>query len=159
MAELNADFRDLLAGLTEARADFLVVGAHALSWHGYPRSTGDLDILVAPTAENAARVFRALALFGAPLAALGITEGTLGTEGMVCQIGVPPRRIDILTRLSGVTFEEAWQSRVVGRWSGLAVPVLGRSALIAYKKATGRPKDLADVSELEKPPDRSPLPG
>lgn len=146
---MNDDFQDLLAALVEERVRFLVVGAHALAVHGVPRATGDLDIWVAPELENAVRVWRALARFGAPLEAQGITREDLCRSGTVYQIGLPPRRIDILTEIDGVDFEEAWPSRVTNSVGSLAIPFLGREALLHNKKVSGRPKDLADVYSLE----------
>jgi len=145
---LNEDFRDVLAELVAAGARFLVVGAHALAVHGVPRATGDLDIWVEPGASNAHRVMNALVAFGAPVEALGVTEVDLTEPGMVIQIGLPPRRIDVLTSLTGLTFEAAWESRADIGLDGLEVPVLGRAALIENKRATGRPQDLADVDAL-----------
>lgn len=150
--DLNDDFRDLLQCLRDANADFVIVGAHALAAHGLPRATGDLDVLVRPTPSNAARVFSALAEFGAPLAAHGVTEADFCTLDTVYQIGLPPRRIDILTAISGVSFEEAWSSRIEVHVLGAPLAFLGRDALIANKRAAGRPKDLADVLALEARP-------
>lgn len=143
---MNPDFVEMLAALRAAGAEYLVVGAHALAAHGRPRATGDLDLWVRPTAANAARVFQALETFGAPLHEL--TMADLQTPDVVFQIGVAPSRIDILTSLSGVGFEEAWPSRVTVPISGLEVPVIGRDQLIANKRAAGRLRDLADLEEL-----------
>jgi hypothetical protein len=147
--ELNDDFGDLLRGLREAEVEFVIVGAHALAAHGLPRATGDLDVLVRPEPENAGRVYRALLAFGAPLAAHGVTEADFCTPGTVYQIGLPPRRIDILTEISGVSFAEAWASRLELQILGGPLPFLGRNALIANKRAAGRPKDLVDAATLE----------
>lgn len=147
--ELNDDFRDLLQCLRDAKAEFVIVGAHALAAHGLPRATGDLDILVNPSAENAARVFGALAAFGAPLSAHGVSPTDFCTPDTVYQIGLPPRRIDILTEISGVTFEQAWKTRLEVELLGASLAFLGRDALLANKRAAGRPKDLADVAALE----------
>lgn len=130
---------------------FLVVGAHALAVHGHVRATGDLDIWIRPDPENAERVWRALVRFGAPVEAMGLTIPDLSRAGTVYQIGLPPRRIDILTEISGVDFDEAWPSRVAETVGDLQVPFLGREALVRNKKATGRTKDLADVESLEGP--------
>lgn len=130
---------------------FLVVGAHALAVHGHVRATGDLDIWIRPDPENAERVWRALVRFGAPVEAMGLTIPDLSRPGTVYQIGLPPRRIDILTEISGVDFDEAWPSRVAEIVGDLQVPFLGREALVRNKKATGRTKDLADVESLEGP--------
>lgn len=147
-ASLNVDFIDMLHALIAAKVDFVIVGAHALAAHGIVRATGDIDILVRPSADNAARVMCALAEFGAPLAAHGITEQDFATGGTVYQIGLPPRRIDLLTEISGVSFDQAWESRVHARVQGLDLSFLGRDALVANKIAAGREKDLADVSRL-----------
>lgn len=144
---MNRDFDEMLAALSAAAAEFLVVGAYAVAVHGRPRATGDLDLWVRPSAENAARVWQALVAFGAPLSEL--TPADLVRPDVVFQIGVPPSRIDLMTGLSGITFDEAWPRRVLVSVSGRTVAVLGREDLIRNKKATGRPRDLADVAELE----------
>ncbi len=149
-AGLNEDFRDMLASLLEAGVEFLVVGAHALAFHGLPRATGDIDILVRPTKENASRVVRALQAFGAPLSAHGVTEADFSTAGTVYQLGLPPRRIDLLTAIDGVSFEEAWADRVVATRDGLELSFLSREALVKNKRAAARPKDFVDVEALEK---------
>jgi hypothetical protein len=125
-----------------------VVGAHALAVHGIPRATGDLDVWLETDPQNAARAWRGLLSFGAPVAALGLSEHDLLRPDTVVQVGVPPRRIDLLTALSGVEFAAAWAGRVVHVVAGLSVPFLGRAALIANKRATGRLKDLADLEAL-----------
>jgi uncharacterized OsmC-like protein len=115
--------------LLAVEARFLVVGAHALAVHGVPRATGDLDVWIAAGAENVDRVYSGLIRFGAPMEAMGVRRDDLARPDTVVQIGLPPRRIDILTSISGVGFEEAWPSRVTHDVSGLAVPFLGRAAL------------------------------
>jgi hypothetical protein len=147
---LNEDFRDLLAALLAAEARFLVVGAHALAVHGAPRATGDLDVWIESTPANAARVWEALQRFGAPAAALGVTVSDLHTPGQVVQIGVPPRRIDLITQISGAEFAPAWQSRVVRTVDDLEVPFLDRETLLRNKRASGRLQDLADAAALER---------
>lgn len=145
---MNDDFRDLLIALLDAGARFLVVGAHAMAVHGVPRATGDLDVWFVPEAANADLVWKALAAFGAPLAALGFTRDDLLSEDHVFQIGLPPRRIDLLTGISGVGFAEAWAGHVVSRVAGLDIPFIGREALVRNKRAAGRAKDLADLEAL-----------
>jgi hypothetical protein len=145
---LNEDFRDLLAAFLEADVRFLVVGAHAMAVHGVPRATGDLDVWIAADPENAERTWSAVSRFGAPLSSLGVTQTDFGRPDQVVQVGLPPRRIDILTSISGVTFEEAWPDRVIRKVGGLEVPFLGRSALVQNKRASGRAKDLADLEAL-----------
>jgi hypothetical protein len=137
----------MLSALSGAGAEYLVVGAYALAVHGVPRATGDIDLWIRPTPANAPRVLTALARFGAALGDL--TERDLVTPGTVFQIGVAPRRIDILTTIDGVEFDEAWNARYVASVEGLDVPVLSRHHLVRNKKATGRPQDLADVARLE----------
>jgi hypothetical protein len=143
---VNRDFAEMLSALSEAGAEFLVVGAHALAAHGTPRATGDLDIWANPTQENAARVIAALKVFGAPLADLTIDD--LTSPDTVFQIGVVPSRVDILSGISGVRFADAWPRRLVLLIEGIEVPVLGRADLIANKRASGRPRDLLDVELL-----------
>jgi hypothetical protein len=125
----------------------MVVGGYAVSFHSRPRATGALDLWVEPTAANAARVFRALRTFGAPLQEL--TQADLTQPDVVYQIGVPPRRIDLLTSLTGLSFDEAWADRTSGLLGGLEVPFIGRKSLIRNKRALGRARDLADLESLE----------
>jgi hypothetical protein len=145
---VNEDFLDLLAALLQEDARFLVVGAHALAVHGVPRATGDLDVWVDTDGANAERVWSALLRFGAPLAALGIGREDFAVPERVVQIGMPPRRIDVLTSISGVQFAEAWAARVTRLVAALEVPFLGREALVRNKRASGRAKDLADLEAL-----------
>jgi hypothetical protein len=124
-----------------------VVGAYALAAHGVPRATGDLDFWIRRTKENAERVIRALERFGAPTHDL--TALDLFTPDLVFQIGIEPNRIDILTSIDGVEFEEAWPDCMVSRINDLDVPLLGLRHLIQNKRAVGRPQDLADIAALE----------
>lgn len=144
---LNPDFRDILSVFLEEGVEFLLVGAYALAVHGHPRATGDLDLWARPSPENAQRVWRALEKFGAPLSQLTLED--LQKPDLIFQIGVAPRRIDILTSIEGVEFEEAWPARLEVEIDGLRIPVIGREHLIQNKKASGRPQDLADVAWLE----------
>ena len=143
---MNPDFVDLLRVFADADVRFLVVGAYALALHGRPRATGDLDIWIEATPENASRVVRALATFGAPLR--DVSEADFSREGIVYQIGLPPGRIDLLTELTGVAFAEAWPERQRGRFGDIDVDFIGRAAFIKNKKATGRPRDLGDIDGL-----------
>lgn len=147
--ELNEDFADVIRAFLDEAVDFLVVGAHALAAHGIVRSTGDLDLLVRPTAENAERVARALVAFGAQLEAHGVTAADFTRTGTVYQLGLPPSRIDVLTEISGVGYEEAAETSEPTSASGLHFRVPGRTTLIRNKKATGRPRDLDDARLLE----------
>jgi hypothetical protein len=144
-----SDFRDLLAAFVECDVRFLVVGAHALAAHGVPRTTGDLDLWVEPTPSNARRVWRALANFGAPLASWAIAESDFATPEQVVQFGLPPYRIDVMTGISGVTFDVAWSERMAGTLYDVPVWFLGRDAFIRNKRASSRPKDVEDVRSLE----------
>lgn len=143
---MNRDFAEMLSALSEAGAEFLVVGAHALAAHGIARATGDLDIWVKPTKENAERVMRALMAFGAPL--MDLTLDDLTKTDTVFQIGVEPSRVDILSGISGVGFDEARSRRIVLDIEGVTVPVLSRADFITNKRASGRPKDLLDLELL-----------
>ena len=144
---MNNDYLELLRGFSTAEARYLIVGAYAVAVHGRPRSTGDLDIWVEPTPENAIRVLRALVAFGTPASDLTVAE--LSLPGLVYQIGVAPRRIDILTSLTGLDFPRAWESRVRHTFADVECPVLGREDLKTNKRAVGRPRDLADIADLE----------
>ena len=144
---MNRDFVEMLSALCDAEAEFLIVGAHAMAVHGRPRATGDLDIWVRPTPENAERVWTALEVFGAPLHEL--SKDDLSTTDVVFQMGLPPNRIDLLTSISGVEFEAAWAGRVSLRLGDVDAGVIGRQELIENKRAAGRPRDIADVAELE----------
>lgn len=147
---LNEDFKDFLEALLREGARFLVVGAYALAVHGVPRATGDIDIWLESSEENAERVWRALQSFGAPTSALGLSQADLLKPGLVIQLGLPPRRIDLLTEISGVSFSAAWEGRVTHEVDNLSLPFLAREALLRNKRASGRAKDLLDVETLER---------
>ena len=144
---MTPDYLDMLRVLSDASVDFLVVGAHARSIHGTPRATGDLDIFLRRSAENARKTLVALRQFGAPLEDLG--ESDLLEPEMVFQIGIAPNRIDLLTDLTGISFDEAWAGKILATFDNLPIPVIGREAYLKNKRATGRLKDLADVEDVE----------
>ena len=144
---MNRDFRDLLAEFNAHGVEFIVVGAHALAAHGHVRATKDLDVWVRPSAENALRTMKALVAFGAPL--VDLTAKDLTEPGLIFQIGVAPVRIDVVTSITGVDFEEAWKKRFQTRFADQAVAVLSREHLIQNKRSTGRTQDLADIERLE----------
>lgn len=147
---MTDDWLDLLTEFAAAEVRFLVVGAHALAIHGIPRGTQDLDVWIERSPENSARVWRALASFGAPLASLDLNASDLEREDLVIQLGFPPNRIDIMTGISGIRdFSAAWAGRLDGTVRGRSFPFLSRADLIANKRAAGRPKDLADLTSLE----------
>jgi len=145
---LNRDLREFIECLNSNKAEYLIVGAFAVSWHGFPRYSGDIDFLVHPTPENAVLVLRALADFG--LGSLDISVNDLSTPGKVIQLGYEPNRIDLMTSVTGVTFDEAWTERASGELDGVPVNFIGRAALLRNKEATGRAKDLIDAIELRK---------
>jgi hypothetical protein len=145
---MNPDYSDMLSALSEAGVEFLLVGAYAMAVHGLPRATGDIDLWLRPERDNAERAFEALRSFGAPLDEL--TPEDLCREGTVFQIGIAPRRIDVLTAIDGVTFQEAWSSRLTVEFGDREVGVIGKAALIKNKRSTGRPRDLADADQLER---------
>ncbi len=145
---VNEDYSDMLSALNDAGVEYLVVGAWALAAYGNPRATGDIDFWVRPSQENATRVWTALKEFGAPRK--DVTEADFATEDVIFQIGVPPRRIDLITSISGVSFEEAWADKVASSLGELPIWVLSRRLLLTNKKASGRPKDLADADWLKK---------
>lgn len=144
---MNPDFADMLSALSAAGVEFLIVGAHALAAHGVPRATGDLDIWVRPSPDNADRTLRALVSFGAPLSDLSPED--LTRPDTVFQIGLPPARIDILSGITGVSFDEAWSRRILVRVGQFEVPVLSKADFATNKRALGRPKDLADMALLD----------
>ena len=147
--ELPDDLRDLLVCLDEAGAQVAIVDGYAVAYHGHPRATKDLDVLIRPTVENAGRVYGALAAFGAPLAAFEVSGADFANYEGVLQIGVPPLRIDIINRI-GVPFDEVIAGGERLDVSGHAIPVIGLNALVRSKLAAGRPQDLADVDALRR---------
>ncbi len=149
---MSPDFKDLLSEFNAHRVEYLVVGAHALAAYGRVRATGDLDVWVRPDAENAKRVVEALAAFGAPIHDLSADD--LTRPGTIFQIGVAPVRIDVLTGIDAVEFDEAWQARFPAQFAGQPVSVLSVQHLIRNKRAVGRAQDLADVEWLERSPKR-----
>lgn len=146
----NDDFLDLVDCLNTLGVEYVVVGAFALAQHGLPRATGDVDFLVRPSRENANRLMQALERFGAPLRSAGVTTDDFERPGMVYQLGVVPRRIDLLTEATGITFDEAWISRIVRNVDGREIAFVGLGPLLKNKRATGRPKDLVDAEALER---------
>jgi hypothetical protein len=134
--------------LNSHEVEYLVVGAFAVAFHGFPRYTAALDLLVRPTEENANRVLLALSEFG--FGQMGIQAADLRSPGMVVQLGAKPNRIDLLTAISGVSFEEAWAARNEAELDGIATHFIGRAALLRNKEQTGRARDLGDAEELRK---------
>jgi hypothetical protein len=144
--EIPQDFRELLALLNAHDVDYMIVGAYALAYHGAPRFTGDLDLLVRPDEENAARIVRVLDEFG--FGKVGIDQTDLVKPDQIIQLGVSPVRIDIITSITGVSWQEARRGRQKGRFGDLEVYYIGKQQFVTNKKATGRQKDLADLEAL-----------
>jgi len=142
------DFAEILLELSAAGVEFLVVGAHAVAAHGVTRTTKDFDIWVKPTPENARRVWSALLQFGAPIEDLTVED--LSVPGTVFQMGRPPNRIDIITSIRAVEFDEAWPNRLEAKMGGGWYPVIGKSDLIRNKRAVGRDYDIADANKLSR---------
>lgn len=143
----NTDLIELLAALNAEGAEYLLVGAYAFAFHGRPRATKDADIFVGTHPENAHKVWLALIAFDAPLSKL--TEADLATPDTFFIMGRPPNQIDIITSIDGIGFDEAWESRVPAIYGSVPVWYIGKTELIANKKAAARLQDLADVAYLE----------
>ena len=147
---MNEDFLDLLTALSDADARFLIVGGYAVAIHGRPRATKDLDIWVEASEDNAAKVMSALRAFGAPLGDL--TEQDLQRPGTGFMMGRPPSRIDVITLIDGVAFEDAWPRRVMRKFGDCEYPVIGFEDLLVNKRASARAQDIADAEALERVP-------
>ena len=142
------DFKELLRMLNEERAEYLIVGGYAVMKYTEPRFTKDLDVWIRNSPENASKVYKALADFGAPLKSDGLSPSDFAGENMTYQIGVAPVRIDILTHVSGIQFAEAWQNRAASTFFGIPVHFISLRDLILNKKATGRGSDLEQLERL-----------
>ncbi len=144
--EVQQDFRDLLALFNKHKVEYLIVGAYALGFHGAPRYTGDLDVFVRSDPINAGNIIQALREFG--FGSVGLTAADFMEDGKIIQLGVPPVRIDIITSITGISWEQARAGRVEGLFGDLSVHYIGREDFIANKKALGRKKDLADLEAV-----------
>jgi hypothetical protein len=144
--DVQPDFRDLLALFNARKVEYVVVGAYALAFHGAPRFTGDMDILVRPGVRNARRIIAALVEFG--FASLGLTAEDFKKSGRVVQLGVAPVRIDLVTSLTGVSWKEVAAGSKPGKYGVVRVRYLGKKEFIKNKSAIGRSKDLADIEAL-----------
>lgn len=144
--EIHTDFKELLELFNKLKVEYLVVGGYALAFHGAPRFTGDIDLFVRPARENAKRILAALDEFG--FGSLDLSEDDFTTPGIVVQLGVPPIRIDIITSISGVSWEKADNSKVPGQYGQTAVYFISRDDFVSNKRATGRKKDGADIEAL-----------
>lgn len=144
---LNEDYKEMLQLLLNNEVKFLVVGAYAMGAHGYPRATGDFDIWVEASEENSQKIYKSLCEFGAPL--FNITEKTFTEKRIVFQIGVIPRRIDIITHIDGVNFEEAYETKELIEIENLQIPFISQENLIKNKQSTNREKDKIDARYLK----------
>lgn len=141
------DFEELLAAFNANGVRAIIVGGHALAYHGRPRFTKDLDVFVDPTPDNADRILKSLASFG--FGSVGLTSDDFSRPGQIVQLGVAPNRIDLITAIDGVTFEDAWAGRARGRFGRQPVNYLGRAEFLRNKRTSGRFQDLADIDALE----------
>jgi hypothetical protein len=144
--QLSKGLREFVGLLNSRKIKYLLVGGHAVALHGHPRYTGDVDFLIDISAENAALMAEVVRDFG--FAGLGLTEADFRAPEMVIQLGRPPNRIDILTSVAAVSFEEAWKTRVETQLDGLPVWVISKELPVRNKLAAGRPQDLADAAKL-----------
>ena len=147
--DLTPDFDEFCALLSARAVEFVIVGAHALAFHGAPRFTGDLDILVRPTQENGQRLLDTIVAFGFP--DIPVTPADIVEGRKVIEMGVAPVQIHVMSAIDGVTWDEVWQSRQLGLLGGRETAFIGRDAFLRNKRAAGRPKDLADIEALRDP--------
>jgi len=146
--QLNKDLREFIGLLNSNAVEYMIVGAFAVAWHGYPRFTADIDFFVRSSMRNAHAILGALEDFG--FGGLDIEASDFCCPEQVIQLGLPPNRIDLITSIAGLSFEDAWEGRVEGFIDNLPVPFIGLEDLIQNKESTGRPKDLGDAEELRK---------
>lgn len=144
---LNQDYKEMLSLFLENQVEFIIVGAYALAIHGFPRATGDIDLFIKPSEENSHKVFKCLSIFGAPINK--IQPNDFSEPNVVFQIGIAPRRIDLITMLNGVSFDEAISDSKTVELESLKLPFISRINLIKNKESTGRPKDIIDVENLK----------
>ena len=148
--EIYRDFKELLELFNARNVEYVIVGGYAVAHHGVPRYTRDIDLYVRPTAENSRQIMDALDAFG--FGDVGLAAKDFQRPGQVAQLGYPPVRIDLVTSIEGVTWEQVDAGRAMGEYGGEPVPFIGKAELIANKKAAGRLQDLADAERLEGPP-------
>jgi len=144
--EVQKDFKELLELFNAHKVKYLIVGGYALAYHGVPRYTGDIDIFVKPDKENALNILTALNDFG--FGSVGLKEEDFESPNKVVQLGYPPVRIDIITSISGVLWDDAYEKHAEGKYGNISVYYIGREHYILNKRASGRKKDLADLEAL-----------
>jgi hypothetical protein len=146
MVKLPKDLREFIELLNSHDVRYLNVGGYAVAYHGHPRMTGDIDIFIDISDENARKLEAVTDAFG--FASLGLTAPDFLEPGTIIQLGKPPNSIDLLSSLSGVTFDDVWQQRVSETVDGVRLVFIDKTSLLVNKSATGRPKDLADIDAL-----------
>jgi hypothetical protein len=144
--EVQKDFKEFFALLNANKVDFMIVGGYALAYHGAPRYTGDIDVFIKPDSKNAQRIMMVLEEFG--FSSLELSIDDFKKKDSVVQLGLPPVRIDIITSISGVTWEQADASKEPGKYGEVPVFYIGKKQYLANKRATGRAKDIADIEAL-----------
>lgn len=150
MEKLDPNFADFLKSLNAQCVEYLVVGGYAVGYHGFVRATGDLDVFVRPSAENAERLLAAFKDFGLDVPEL--TAAVFMEPGRIVRIGVPPVRLEVMNAISGVSFDDCFGQRIEESIAGLRICFIDRESLLVNKRAAGRPKDLADIDALTRPP-------
>jgi len=145
--EIQKDFKELLELFNAHKVEYLIVGGYALAFHGAPRVTGDIDLFVRPCVENAGRILSALEQFG--FGGLDLSTEDFIRAEQVVQLGVPPVRVDLMTSVTGVSWDKAVVGRVAGKYGGVPVYFIGRQDLVSNKRALGRKRDLADIEALD----------
>jgi hypothetical protein len=144
--EVQKDFKELLELFNAHKVQYLIVGGYALAYHGAPRYTGDIDLFIKPDRENARQILKALDEFG--FGSVGLREEDLNNPDKIVQLGYPPVRIDIITSISGLSWDEAFEKHEKGKYGDVPVSYIGRDQYILNKRASGRKKDLADLEAL-----------
>ncbi len=148
--EIYPDFKELLELFNAQKVEYVIVGGHALAFHGAIRATKDIDLYVHPTEANSHRIMAALEAFG--FGQVGLTAQDFQKTGQIVQLGYPPVRIDLVTSIEGVPWDQVAVGKAMGEYGGEPVPFIGRAEFIANKKAAGRLQDLADAERIEGPP-------
>jgi predicted nucleotidyltransferase len=151
--KVQKDLKEFIELMNSHGVEYVIVGGHAVAYHGFPRFTGDMDFFVKPSAENAARLVTVLHSFG--FADVSSIESALLEPGKIIQLGRPPNRIDLLTGISGLDFDEALADSVATEFDAIPVRIIGLRSLLKNKAASGRPKDLVDLDQLKKQRDRT----
>jgi len=144
--EVQKDFKEFLGLLNDHEVEYMIVGGYALAFHGAPRFTSDIDVFVKPDSRNAQRILKVLEAFG--FGSLDLSGDDFQKKDSVVQLGLPPVRIDIITSISGVSWEQAEASKEPGMFGDVPVIYIGKDQYVANKKATGRTKDIADIEAL-----------